>query len=319
MEAEKSQKPACDKGTRYVAGFDRGSTTGKGVLLREDGAGRLEIAATAVRPTGFVPEELARSLADEVLRAAGLPEGEQAATVCATGYGRESVPGVGHSVSEITCHARGAHWVCPDVRTVVDVGGQDVKIIALDDDGSLHDFTMNDRCAAGTGRFFESMARILQVSVGDLGLMATRSDHAVPITSQCSVFAESEVVSYVNQAIPREDIAAGIHLAIAQRIFAMAQRVGVREKVLLTGGCAKNEGLRRALQEVFGLTLAPCPVDPQVIGALGAALCAHERLVRAERRAAAGGPGNAAAGGTQAGAGAAVGAARGEAVAHAVG
>lgn len=263
----------------YFAGVDLGSTTGK-IAVVEDEGGALRLAAFVVRPSGGVPDGLARELLAEASCMVGAAP-DDFAGVCATGYGREAVTAATHTVSEISCHGRGAAWLALEARTIVDVGGQDVKVIALDAGGALRDFAMNDKCAAGTGRFFEAMGRILQCSLDELSALALAADEVVPITSTCSVFAESEVIALINQQVARESIAAGIFASIAERIFAMSQRVGLEPAVVLTGGCAKSAGLRRALEERLGVQLYEPPCDPQIIGAVGAALFARDRAQRA--------------------------------------
>lgn len=257
------------------AGCDLGSTAAKAVLLDvEDDAAR--IAAWAIEPSGFSPDETARLVIERACAQAGVETGA-VADICCTGYGREHVASIPRNVSEISCHARGAHFLAPDVRTVIDVGGQDVKVIALSKSGKVVDFAMNDKCAAGTGKFFEAMARTLRVDVEQLGQMALLSRNPVAISSTCSVFAESEVVAAINREEDRSDIAGGIHESIARRLTAMVNRVGLQERVALTGGCAQNPGLRGALEAMLGCAFVKLPCNPQINGALGAALYACGR------------------------------------------
>lgn len=256
----------------YYLGCDLGSTAGKAVLL-EVGEGGAKIAAYGIEPSGFSPNETAALVIDRVCAEVGIAR-EDIAAMCCTGYGREHVSLIPHNVSEISCHARGAHFLRPDVRTIIDVGGQDVKTIALSGKGRVLDFAMNDKCAAGTGKFFEAMARTLRVTVEELGQMSLRATEPTPVSSTCSVFAESEVITAINKGIPREDISGGIHESIARRLTAMVNRVGLAERVVLTGGCAKNPGLRHALEQMLHVELAELPCDPQINGALGAALYA---------------------------------------------
>lgn len=258
----------------FVLGCDLGSTAGKAVVLEVEG-GDARIAAWAVEPSGLSPSETATMVVDRACARAGVTRG-QVAAMCCTGYGRENVDFIERNVSEISCHARGAHFLLPEVHTIVDVGGQDVKAIALSGKGKVLDFAMNDKCAAGTGKFFEAMARTLRTTVGELGEMSLRASVPTPISSTCSVFAESEVITAINKGIPHDDIAGGIHESIARRLTAMVNRVGLAERVVLTGGCAKNRGLRRALEQMLGVTMAEMPCDPQINGALGAALYAAD-------------------------------------------
>ncbi len=258
----------------YCLGCDLGSTTGKAVLL-DVRDGRADVVAWAVEPSGFVPSQTARLAVGRACERAGVAFGDVAASCC-TGYGRENVDFVPRNVSEISCHARGAHFFLPRARTVVDVGGQDVKVVALSKAGKVLDFAMNDKCAAGTGRFFEMMARTLRVEIAELGAMALLSSEPAQISSTCSVFAESEVISCINKGVDRNDIAGGIHVSIARRLTAMVNRMGLVEDVVLTGGCAKNPGLKKALEGMLGVGVATLPCDPQINGAVGAALYAYE-------------------------------------------
>lgn len=263
----------------FYAGCDLGSTTGKAVILTDE-RGELELVGWAVEPAGWQPEETAHRALDDVLGRAGLCGIQDCAAICCTGYGRANVSFISHNVSEITCHARGALWLHPQARTVIDVGGQDVKAISMAASGKVMDFAMNDKCAAGTGKFFEAMARTLHCAVEEIGQMALDATKTLTISSQCSVFAESEVITYMNQGEDRNDIAAGIHDSIARRLVAMTQRVGLYPGVVLTGGCAKNPGLRASLESMLGIELVVLHEDPQIAGALGAALFAAERAAK---------------------------------------
>jgi predicted CoA-substrate-specific enzyme activase len=255
-------------------GCDLGSTTGKAVVV-DVRDGSADVRGWAVEPSGLSPEDAARVVVGRACERAGVAP-DSVAGSCCTGYGRENVGFMPRNVSEISCHARGTHFLMPSTRTVVDVGGQDVKAISVSGTGRVVDFTMNDKCAAGTGRFLEMMARVLRVSTPELGEMALRSHSPAQISSTCSVFAESEVISCINRGVPREDIAAGIHESIARRITALVSRVGLAEDLVLTGGCAKNAGLRAALGRELGVRVHTPPCDPQVVGALGAALFAAD-------------------------------------------
>lgn len=256
----------------YYLGCDLGSTTGKAVVLSvEDGRGA--IVSYAIEPAGLSPEETSSIAIDRACERAGITR-EDLDGSCATGYGRDHVEGVDKNMSEISCHAMGAHFLHPACRTIIDVGGQDVKAISVSGKGKVVDFTMNDKCAAGTGKFFEAMARTLRTTVEELGQMSLKSTDPTPISSTCSVFAESEVITAINKGIDRNDISGGIHESIGRRLVGMVNRVGLAEEVVLTGGCAKNPGLRHSLETMLGTTLVPLPVDPQINGALGAALLA---------------------------------------------
>ena len=171
----------------------------------------------------------------------------------------------------------GVHMVNPQVKAIIDIGGQDVKGIAVDEDGTVLTFAMNDKCAAGTGRFFEAMARAFECTLTEFSEMSLRAKNVIPITSQCTVFAESEVITLVGEGQPREDIAAGIEQAVAKRCFVMAKKAGARDAITLTGGCAKNEGLKKAIETVLKINVIELSVDPQLMGALGAAEYARQK------------------------------------------
>ena len=257
-----------------VGGCDVGSATGKALILRDG-----KIAAYTIIPATTKPEETARLAMDEALKKAGISSLEEIGYLVGTGYGRTQVPFANENISEITCHARGASWLLPTVRTVIDIGGQDCKVIGINDGGKVREFTMNDKCAAGTGRFFEAMARTLEVDLQGLSSLALQSQNPAQITSQCSVFAESEVISLVNNGVDPADIAAGLHVSIASRLSSQARHVGIIEDVAVSGGCAKNKALVESLQKKLGITIKILPEDPQVAGALGAALIAQEKSV----------------------------------------
>ncbi|MEJ5187546.1 MAG: acyl-CoA dehydratase activase [Candidatus Geothermincolales bacterium] len=258
---------------QLVCGCDVGSTTGKALILRDG-----EIIGYSVIPCAVRPEMTAEKALAAALEKAGLPAGTRMGYVVGTGYGRVRIPFADENVSEITCHGLGVYHLDNEARTVIDIGGQDCKVIRLSPAGKVIDFAMNDKCAAGTGRFFEAMSRVLGLSLEDLASLSQRSNSPAPITSQCSVFAESEVITLLNEGVGLEDIAAGINDAIAARLSSLARKVSPEEKVVITGGCAKNSGLLKALREKLGMEIAVPEMDPQVIGALGAALIAWRRL-----------------------------------------
>jgi len=254
-----------------VAGMDIGSISTETVILKED-----KILSTSLVPTGAKSGVAAERSLTCALKQINLEQGELAAIVT-TGYGRASFPSATKRITEITCHARGAFFVHPATRTVIDIGGQDSKVIRLDGHGHNVDFQMNDKCAAGTGRFLEVMAHALEVKLEDLGRLSRTAPRTIKISSTCTVFAESEVVSLIADNQPPEVIIRGLHDAIADRILGMIRRVGVEEEVTLTGGVAKNEGVVLALRERLGVRIF-VPPEPQMIGALGAALLAREFL-----------------------------------------
>ncbi|MGQ9630143.1 MAG: acyl-CoA dehydratase activase [bacterium] len=262
----------CRRKSTLVAGVDVGSLSADAVILNGSG----EIVAYSVIPTGADSRAAAQRSMDEALRRAGAKM-EDVSYIVATGYGRINIPFAHKRVTEITCHGRGALFIFPDAHTVIDIGGQDSKVIKLDE-GEVIDFAMNDKCAAGTGRFLEVMAKALEVNLEELGRLALIAKNGVTISSMCTVFAESEVVSLIAEGHPKEDIIRGLHEAIAGRILGMCRRVGVNEAVVMTGGVAKNPGMVRALEERLKLKIK-IPPEPQIVGALGAALIAREEMV----------------------------------------
>lgn len=254
----------------YWAGIDVGSLTTEAVII--DAERRVvgsSIVPTGARSTRAVEEAMNRALAH-----AAIPD-RNVASVVSTGYGRENVEGREKDVTEITCHARGAHFLFPATRFVLDVGGQDSKAIALDGGGRVADFAMNDKCAAGTGRFLEVMARALEVELDDMDRLAAQSTKELAISSMCTVFAESEVVSLLSRGEAVPDIVAGLSRAISERIRSLAQRVGIHDEVTMTGGVAKNGAVVSALEKACG-KMFNIPPEPQVVGALGAALIAQD-------------------------------------------
>lgn len=253
---------------KYYGGCDAGSTYTKCVILDENGT----MCASVIKKSRINPVLSAQgALAEAVGQIEGLSGAEDLAYLIGTGYGRNKVPFAEENISEISCHAMGVHKTDPDVSAILDIGGQDVKGIAIDADGSVLNFAMNDKCAAGTGRFFESMARAFEMSLSEFSKLSLTAKNTIPITAQCAVFAESEVISLVGEGKPMEEIAAGIQLSVAKRCFVMAKKAGVTDSVTLTGGCAKNEGLKKAIEKVLKVKVVELAVDPQLMGALGAA------------------------------------------------
>ncbi|NOZ12182.1 MAG: 2-hydroxyglutaryl-CoA dehydratase [Acidobacteria bacterium] len=250
-------------------GIDIGSVTAKGVLLEES-----KQIAGAIRFTGYNAGNAAETILQSLLEQAGLKQ-EQVDAIVATGYGRNSVNFADKALSEIICHAAGAHFAVPAARTVIDIGGQDSKIIRLKENGQVTDFVMNDKCAAGTGRFLEVMARALGTDLDGFGQLSLKSRTPAAISSTCTVFAESEVISLVAKGEKRENIIAGIHASIAARTVALANRVGVVPAVAMTGGVSRNIGVVRALEKHLNLPVI-IPENAQLTGAVGAALLAQK-------------------------------------------
>ncbi len=257
----------------YVAGIDIGALTAKSVILKDG-----KVLAFTVIPSGSDSRETAQKVMDATLSKVGLGLKNVEFTV-ATGYGRVSVPFADLQVTEISCHAKGAYSLFPTAKTVIDIGGQDSKAIKLGENGKVVDFAMNDRCAAGTGRFLEVMAKALEVKLEDLGDLSLQSKNRAKISSICTVFAESEVISQISKGTPKVDIIAGIHDAIASRVFGMASRVKIEKDLVMSGGVAKNKGVIRALEEKVGFKIL-VPEEPQIVGALGAAIIAQEKVAK---------------------------------------
>ncbi len=256
------------------AGVDVGSLGTKTVIL-VDG----EIAGFSILRTGLNTEENGLNGLQTALAAAGLQR-EDLQYIVATGYGRISAPYANKTVTEITCHAKGAHFLHPQTRTIIDMGGQDCKAIRLDEGGNVTDFAMNDKCAAGTGRFLEVMANVFKVTLDELGPLSLQATEVLPVSSTCTVFAESETVSLLARGEKPENIIVGIHHAIANRVGGMFSRVGVESDVFFSGGVAKNIGMRKALEEALKVKIANPEKDPQLVGAIGAAVIAQNSWKR---------------------------------------
>ena len=260
----------------YTLGIDIGSTASKCVMLA-DGK---DIVSKSLISVGAGTSGPQRAIS-QVLESAGLTK-EDMAYVLATGYGRYSLDEIAdHQMSELSCHAKGASFLFPEAHTVVDIGGQDVKILQIEN-GIMTNFVMNDKCAAGTGRFLDVMARVLEVKVEDLGRLGAMSTKNVEISSTCTVFAESEVISQLAQETDKCDIINGIHRSVAARVAGLAHRVGVRELVVMTGGVAQNSGVVHALENELGHTIHTSPLT-QYNGALGAALFAYQRYQKEQK------------------------------------
>ncbi len=253
---------------KYFGGCDVGSTYTKCVILNEEGK---MVGNTTVRSRIVANESAKEALEKTIAQVPDLNDISDLTYLIGTGYGRNKVPQAQENISEISCHAMGVHVTNPEVKAIIDIGGQDVKGIAVDTDGTVKTFAMNDKCAAGTGRFFESMARAFEISLEEFSNLSLNAKNVIPITSQCTVFAESEVITLVGEGKPRDEIAAGIQQAVAKRCFVMAKKAGATDSITLTGGCAKNEGLKKAIEKVLRIHVIDLDIDPQLMGALGAA------------------------------------------------
>ena len=239
---------------KYFGGCDVGSTYTKTVILDENGA----IAAANTIKSKINSAQSAKAGLDQAIADAGLKEISDLTYLIGTGYGRNKVPQADENISEISCHAMGVHVTDPSVRAIIDIGGQDVKGIAVDTDGTVKTFAMNDKCAAGTGRFFESMANAFEMSLEEFSKLSLTAENVIPITAQCTVFAESEVITLVGEGKPQK-------------------KAGAKDAITLTGGCAKNQGLKAAIEKVLRMKVIELKIDPQLMGALGAAEYARQK------------------------------------------
>ena len=259
-----------------VAGVDIGAATAKTVISSGS-----KVISFSVIPTGSSVAGAAEKVTEEALAKSGF-SWTQLEYVISTGYGRRGVPFANKVLTEIICHAAGVNSVMPKARTIIDIGGQDSKVIGIDENGNVGTFVMNDKCAAGTGRFIEVMAGVLEVEIGEMGTISLQGKEPCQVTSTCTVFAESEMVSLRAEGRSRDNIIAGIHKAMAHRIVIMGKSVGFRRDVVFTGGVAKNSGMRKALEDELGLEIL-VPEEPQVMGALGAAILAEAELVKLDK------------------------------------
>lgn len=257
-----------------VIGIDVGSLTAKIVLLQL----RKDIVTqkfSELQKVGYSPKNIALDLIEKAKKAI---DNQEVDFIVSTGYGRKLVEEADKSITEITCHAEGAFFTDPKIRTIIDIGGQDSKVISVNNLGQVQDFEMNDKCSAGSGRFLEVMAEALEVSIEDFGVLGLESKNPSVISNTCTVFAESEVISRLNQGANRVDVIAGIHDAIVNKIIALSARVGVKSKVSLTGGVALNPSVKILLEKGINKDIA-VPEYPQMNGALGAALLAKKFLM----------------------------------------
>lgn len=255
----------------YFLGLDIGSTMTKGVILKED-----KIVARLVGPTGPEHRKLANKVVEQLINQAGIDLSDIDYLV-ATGYGRLSVPFADRQITEITCHAAGVQWLFPTAKTIIDIGGQDSKVIKLKNKSMQ--FLMNDKCAAGTGRFLEMVADALELRLDEIGGLSLKAKASVEISNTCTVFAEQEVISRLVEGTPPEDILAGIHMSVAERIYKMACRLNIENDVVLTGGGAKNVGLIHAFEKKLKTKIL-VPEEPLLTGALGAAILASRDMAK---------------------------------------
>jgi len=254
------------------AGIDIGSLTAEAVVIEDGNIVASEIMSVLPNPVDSAKEVMKRTLEKSGIRL------EQIKYTVSTGYGREKIQSQGmaqENISEISCHGLGAYTLNPEVRTIIDIGGQDAKVIKMDSSGKLENFVMNDKCAAGTGHFLEVMSRALEVSLDQLGLMSLGSKKPVEMSNRCTIYIETEVIHFLQRGVSKVDIAAGINKAMAERVLALARRVNPEKEVMLTGGVAKNAAVKSELQKMLNIRLVSPKIDPQIIGAFGAAVLAQ--------------------------------------------
>jgi len=251
----------------FYAGVDVGAATVEAVIMQDS-----SVSGYSIMSSGAMLALSAQAVLGKALKEAGIFM-EDLRYIVATGWGRESITFANKIITEITCHATGAHFLIPGTRSVIDIGAQDSKAISVDEDGRVTSFAMNDKCAAGTGRFLEVMAGVLEVNLEELGSIALTSKNPCPINSTCTVFAETEATGYRAQGKATNDIILGLIEAMVRRVVQMGRPIGYRKEVVFTGGVAKNIGVKKALEKEIGLDIL-VPEEPQIVGALGAALLA---------------------------------------------
>ena len=256
----------------FAAGCDVGSLTSKAVIMKDG-----KIIESVIIKSKARPWESADEVMGLVLSRAGLTMKDIKSCV-GTGYGRDKISFIDEAISDIACHGKGARWLVPSVKTVIDIGGQDCKALRLDDKGNMMKFITNDKCASGTGRFLEVMAKVLNLNLDEMGEMSVRSKQPITFASACTVWAQADVIQHLNDKVPIEDIAAGVNNAMASRMATLANNIGLEKDVCMTGGVAKNDGVVNALEKNLGIRIKRIRrEDPQIVGAIGAALFAMEK------------------------------------------
>ena len=260
----------------YTMGVDVGSASSKVVILKD---GKDVVAAEVVQ-VGTGSSGPQRAL-EQAYKVSGLTR-EDISYLVVTGYGRFAFEGADKQISEISCHAKGIYHLIPTARTIIDIGGQDAKAIQLDAKGNIQKFVMNDKCAAGTGRFLDVMSRVLEVPLDQMGKVHFQAKEWAQVSSTCTVFAESEVISQLSKGLPRESIVAGVHQSVASKACSLAYRIGVKNDVVMCGGVAQNAGVVDAIEKELKQSIIVAP-HPQITGALGAALMAYEELMKANK------------------------------------
>jgi (R)-2-hydroxyacyl-CoA dehydratese activating ATPase len=255
-----------------VAGCDVGSLTAKAVVL-----GHAKILGYAVIEAKSSPAKSAEEVMQKALAVSQVGKHDIKRCV-GTGYGREKIAFADQCISELVCHAKGANWIMPTVRTIIDIGGQDCKAMRVDTKGQIAKFTTNDKCASGTGRFLEVMADLMGLKLDDLGRLSIKAKNPVALACACTVWAQAEVIRLVNERTPLEDICASINEAMAGRVATMLNSIGIESDLCMTGGVAKNMGVVKCLESITGWRVRRLPIDPQIVGAVGAALLAREEV-----------------------------------------
>ncbi|MEX1668386.1 acyl-CoA dehydratase activase [Zhongshania guokunii] len=256
--------------TAYFMGVDLGSTTAKAVVLDD----QAKVLSAHIVQMGAVSRRGMEQAVESALASAGITQKDISYTI-GTGYGRRLVPEVGRTFTEITCHARGVAALFPEANLVIDIGGQDSKVIALDEQGLVDNFAMNDRCASGTGRFYEVLARALECDISEVGALAMKGIQDLEVSTMCATFAETEIISLLAEGADPADVAASVHRAIAHRALGLVAMVGKRDGIIMTGGVAKNPAAVHFLEAALKQKMQ-VPDDPQIMGAYGAALLALE-------------------------------------------
>ncbi|MBN1365641.1 MAG: hypothetical protein JW976_12595 [Syntrophaceae bacterium] len=250
------------------AGCDIGSLAGKAVIIKDD-----KIVATHIIRVRSNPIRSAEDVMSAALKKSGL-DYDNITRCCATGYGRENIPFSNMNISEISCHGMGAYWLDNSIRTVLDIGAEDSKIILIDEKGKVVDFAMNDKCAAGTGRCLDKLSEAINLRVEDIGRVSLKSRNPVDMTNVCSIYMEIEVIRHLYERKKIKDIAYGIHDAVASRIAYLTKSVKIEREITMTGGVSKNQGMIRSLEKVMNVKFRQLSVDPQLAGAVGAAVFA---------------------------------------------
>jgi len=259
---------------KFAAGVDVGSTQAKAIIMSNNGG--LAIVGRALVDTGANVTKAAENGFQQACQMARISPSD-VGFVVGTGYGRYKITFGNTQMTEISCHAKGAHFLYPNTHTVIDMGGQDAKAIAIGASGEVLDFVMNDKCAAGTGRFLSNAADVMGVTLDEIGPLSQKGKNPVKITTVCTVFVESDILSYLSMGKKPEDILKGVHLAIAKRTISLARRVPIEQAITMTGGVSRNIGMVKALEAVLGTTLQVSP-EAHYTGAIGAALFALEKM-----------------------------------------